>query len=164
MGCDIHMVVERRDPELGWVGLHDFPYGTVELFTEINGKSEFVAGRPHWLPCSRNYELFAEIAGVRGDGPEPRGMPGDASDLARMEVRRWGDDGHSHTWLLMSEAVRPFGVAMLGEQGWAKLVADKVSGEPDWDTTGKVLDRFGIGLSDDDETLDDYRLIIWFDN
>lgn len=165
MGCDIHMVVEKRHPELGWVGLHNFPYATAEVVGQKPGetKSDFLVGRLYWTPRQRNYDLFAEIAGVRGKGPEPRGIPDDASALARMEIEGWGGDGHSHTWLSLTEAIRPFGIAMLGDVEWAKLMADKVKGAPNWETVDKVLDRFGLGMNDDEST-DDYRLIIWFDN
>jgi len=65
----------------------------------------------------RNYGLFAILADVRnGHGfagvrtgeptvpiSAPRGVPDDASDGYRDEVRQWGEDGHSHTWFTLAE-------------------------------------------------------------
>lgn len=166
MGCDIHMVVEKRDKERErWVGLHAFPYARVTVYGRIEGQEERVTveDTTHWRMRWRNYGLFAAIAGVRGKGPAPRGMPDDASDLAVMEVDEWGSDGHSHTWMLLSEALRPFVVHQIEEAAWATAVAGKLTGMDDWEWAGSFLEHFGVSLNDG-ETLDDYRLVIWFDN
>lgn len=86
MGCDIHMYVERRGPE-GWEHVSPEQWGGFH---------------------DRNYELFAWLAGVRnyhGQTPldDPRGVPQDASVHVKQEEERWGSDGHSHTWLVVSE-------------------------------------------------------------
>lgn len=120
MGCDIHMwaEVKKRD---GWqiVGEEfDNPY--------YNPKSEtgtFDDGSPYNEPKhahpydQRNYSLYAILANVRngygfagldtGDGFQiispPRGIPSDATEEYLKEVKNWGADGHSHSWLYLSE-------------------------------------------------------------
>lgn len=156
MGCDIHMVVERKFGER-WVGVHACPYGWAEVMPPTGG---FVSGRTYWPVRSRNYDLFAALAGVRGDGPEPRGLPDDASDLTVMEAEGWGDDGHSHSWLPLSEAL------MLFIQH--RQVGALEGGHP--------LDYFGVDVYTDEDnegdppdlnarpTLAEYRLVFWFDN
>lgn len=58
----------------------------------------------------RNYNLFALLANVRGESPDPeftqadRGVPiDDCSKSYLNAVDAYGDDGHSHTWYLLSE-------------------------------------------------------------
>lgn len=71
MGCDIHIIIEKKH-EGKWVG---------------------------W-PCDndnadgRNYARFAKLAGVRGPGPAAKGVPPDASDYTRMMQ----EDGSLHSW------------------------------------------------------------------
>lgn len=152
MGADIHMVLEVLH-EGEWVGLHAFPYARVTAHRDAAAVWEYLS----WLPRSRNYDLFAALAGVRGPGPEPRGMPEDASPLARMESDHWGGDGHSHSWMLMSEALPIFqrfqfnsAAARLGGMSLEEL---------------RTIDLEYFGMSDDEEeALDTYRLVFWFDN
>jgi hypothetical protein len=55
----------------------------------------------------RDYGWFNLLAGVRGYEHtaiwQPRGAPDDMSKEVRAEVERYGDDGHSHSWLMVSE-------------------------------------------------------------
>lgn len=65
----------------------------------------------------RSYHLFSILADVRngygfagvdtGDGfvpiCKPKGIPKDASDFYKIEVKEWGVDGHSHSWLSLKE-------------------------------------------------------------
>jgi hypothetical protein len=157
MGCDIHMVVEKRWPngieEDRWVGLHACPWAVLEVYDG----AEFRSGNACWLARSRNYRLFAALAGVRGEGPAPLGMPDDASDLAQMQAEAWAGDGHSHSWMMMSEALPLF---MTHQFDSARK---RLEGQ-DLDTTrSDALMYFGISM-DEVETLDDYRLVFWFDN
>lgn len=58
---------------------------------------------------SRNYTLFAVLANVRNyDGgmtpiADPKGIPEDASAEVKSFSDSYGADGHSHTWLTLSE-------------------------------------------------------------
>ena len=92
MGCDIHLHVEQRSADGTWAPL------------------------PHSY-STRNYRLFAALAGVRngtgfagcdlGDPIEPiaapRGLPADVSDEVQAESDEWDIDGHTHSWLTAGE-------------------------------------------------------------
>ena len=69
MGADIHGVVEKRvrlDGVDKWVAVSFLRYPD-------KGKE-------------RNYTRFAALAGVRGDGPRPKGAPGDMSESGRLHL------------------------------------------------------------------------------
>lgn len=86
MGCDIHMVLERK----------------------VGGKWVADLSVQKYLKQDRNYRRFAALAGVRGDGPPPRGLPDDISDSTRLLVDDCGNDFHSHSWLPIKEAAQIF--------------------------------------------------------
>lgn len=122
MGCDIHGWVEEYVGDR-WVG--------VKEITPV--------GR------SRNYSRFAALAGVRGNGPEPVGIPADVSDTVRYWIDSWGSDGHSHSWLPMNMA----------EDTWAQTgPVDKSNIEPQFH-------YFGLF---DLENKHRRRVVFWFDN
>lgn len=141
MGCDIHLVLERKHPTYGWVGTDSF-----QIHHAIDGKYCFPAA------LERNYRLFAALAGVRGDGPEPRGVPEDASALTRMLVDDWSGDGHSHSWLPLAEAAQEFNKRRWPEEGQAAMKSFRDS----------YPASFWFGV--ENETLEEHRLIFWFDN
>src|SRR5687768_8802356 len=92
MGCDIHIVAQRRNEAGEWVEVHgDF----------LEGPDPF-----DW----RSYGMFAFLAGVRNYSDitpisEPRGLPGDFN-LGEYEDGgdgfRWLGD-HSFSWLSVDE-------------------------------------------------------------
>lgn len=151
VGCDIHYVVERRVSSGGplgdrWVGVSTGQH--VRTFKRREDDLGFA------IPVAkeRNYKRFAALAGVRGDGPKPLGLPADISDLTKLEVHGWGDDGHSHSWLTIRDAARVF---LETEYPYGH-------GEPtEYERKYPVSHFFEI---EDDDALDDYRLIFWFDN
>lgn len=56
------------------------------------------------LNIGRHYDLFARMANVRNNGgivpiSEPRGIPNDITFITWLDYTRWGEDGHSHSWL-----------------------------------------------------------------
>lgn len=187
IGADIHMVLEKRVLPPGmmpgnevWLGVNAFPYVTTTIYDfsrrdrqvraagaggsgpnapQVDVEVAFT-GSTHWPPTSRNYDLFGALAGVRRPGPEPRGIPTDASLLALHMIASWGEDGHSHTWHTMDEALPIFiQHSQFGDPGAAVLKAMQ-------DGTSKVLDEYMryFWSLDDEDTLADYRLISWFDN
>ena len=165
MGADIHMVLEKRakvrDREV-WIGVNAFPFvkATVFHYEAATQKHSHLLGKTSWQARERNYDMFAALAGVRGDGPAPRDLPDDASDLTLLMADGWGEDGHSHSWMLMSEAMPIIvGSGQLGPQADALLAAFKHG-------TSAALNGYmeNFWSMDDDETLDDYRLCFWFDN
>jgi len=172
MGCDIHIVVEHQvemDGDLKWIGLHACPYHTRGYTRE----DAYIG----WEVRSRNYDLFADIAGVRGmsdDYPDaaPRGMPEDASDLA---IHHLGDDGdvHSVSWMPMDEAFVKFGkylanvvtAKMLGSKTFEVDPAQKFTVEDR--VRWKMADHFGIDVTDDPDhprSIDKYHIVFGFDS
>lgn len=141
MGCDIHLVMEERDPDFGWVGIETF-----------RGFYDGTDWRGHPAQ-SRNYRLFAALAGVRGDGPEPRGIPETASAATRMMLKQWGADAHSASWLPLMDAVREFN-ARRYEEG------EKAVDPKSYRDSFPASFWFGV----DEDNLENYRLVFWFDN
>lgn len=132
MGCDIHGWIEKR------VGNKWVAYRELEK-------------RPYSLddidPRARNYARFAALAGVRGDGPDPKGLPLDISETTQFWVDEWDTDGHSHSWLSLDEAARIF----LDTEWEPSEFARK------WPATS----FFGVDYEQDAPL---YRLVFWFDN
>lgn len=101
MGCDIHLFIEKRvdgkwEPVKG--GNPYFGIWADEPKESYNG----------WFYNSRNYSLFAVLAGVRNNYDikpiaEPKGLPTDISDIVKTDSDRWDCDGHSHSWLTLKE-------------------------------------------------------------
>lgn len=149
MGADIHMVLEKKT-ETGWVGIHDFGW---EILHALSAQMYSV----HFPARERNYDRFAALAGVRGSGPSPKGMPDDVSELARMHIDADGDDGHSHTHYTIREAAEIFGRTS-GQTPVAAQVAAKLLNEPK--PRPPCEKYFGI----DEDVVDAYRVVIWFDN
>lgn len=133
MGCDIHLVLEKK-----WQG-------------------QWVGVPMKRCPRTRNYKLFGLLAGVRGDGPDPRGVPEDASPLARMEIERWDCDGHSHSWRSLQGYVR---ACLAGEYDPEQMLDPN-----DPRTQDPYYHYFGLEVADGyDGHIDDYRVVFWFDN
>lgn len=127
MGCDIHGWVEQRVGDR-WVAVR-----------ELNDNAN-----------QRNYKRFAALAGVRGDGPEPRGLPEDISETTSWHVRAWNGDGHSHSWLPVIEALPLFQAVRYPGQEVTEY-------ERRWPESY----YFDIESTEDPST---YRIVFWFDN
>ena len=152
MGCDIHLVLEKKDTNTGrWVGLHDFSRDILDATSAKRLSINFPARH-------RNYERFAALAGVRGEGPEPKGLPEDASDLTRMVLDN-DSDLHSHTWYSLKEAVEIFD--RTDGSPIAQKVAAKLTGET---LIGPLHRYFGIEVDSQFDKIENYRLCIAFDN
>jgi hypothetical protein len=85
MGCDIHCVIEQRDPEYKewWTNRGDADIG-------------------------RNYEMFSVLAGVRNyldvrPIREPRGLPEDVDFMLKVYYEYWAEDAHSASWVTLKE-------------------------------------------------------------
>lgn len=108
MGCDIHICTEKkRQRRDAWVSCdsrkpdpdyEDDPNATATVFAP-------------YIDIDRNYDLFAVLAGVRSRlaiAPVslPRGLPMDVSPETYAEANSWFRDGHSWSWLLVSELLQ----------------------------------------------------------
>lgn len=126
MGCDIHGWVEHKTGGK-WIAI-----------SPLNDNASL-----------RNYSRFAALAGVRGDGPEPKGVPDDVSETTRYWINNWGDDGHSHSWIPISDAAKVFSeTAYTNPHNASEVQCYSAS---------YFFDLYG-------EDLQDYRLVYWFDN
>jgi hypothetical protein len=137
MGCDIHVVLERRWKEQ-WVGL------------DHHGAHA----------CERNYERFTKLCGVRAelgeDYPEPRGLPDDASPLSQMQFEGWGMDAHSASWHPLQDFVRICLETEFDPEN-AFLNDKDPRKEP-------YYYYFGLYADEGDFDLNEYRVVFWFDN
>jgi len=134
MGCDIHIVVERRrKPSEPWVGLYT--------------TDEMPGGRP---PIARrDYDFFAAVAGVRGNVQSfsnyPRNVPEDISPLAWQQYMRAPTDHHSASHMSAAE-----------------FCSIHRSVRPDLSREGlEAYDLLGVEQPDNKT---EYRVVFWFDN
>lgn len=107
------------------------------------------------LNIPRDYNLFCRMAGVRGGYPsspepiaKPRGIPEDITFITQLSYERWGNDGHSHSWLSgaeVAELTKDFGwiFGSLFGDGWS-IFTEYPEDKPEW--------------------VEDARLVFWFDN
>jgi hypothetical protein len=136
MGCDIHLVLEKRKNGK-WVGVDTFQSHPLDWSSPV--------------ARSRNYERFAKLANVRGSGPLPRGLPPDASDTTILLTDECGSDGHSHSWLPLAEASEIWSQTQQGLSGYGSKYPDSYF--------------FGVDTSPGSrDKRDDYRVVFWFDN
>jgi hypothetical protein len=124
------------------------------LEKEIDGKWVLIH-TPHWNDAGerRNYDRFAKLAGVRGDGPAPKGVPSDISEGAQYRLRKWDCDAHSVSYDTLIRFLE---------------VCKETERDNTWDYSSYKTSDFceyylGIRL-DEDECVDDFRVVYWFDN
>jgi hypothetical protein len=159
MGCDIHLVVEKKFDKK-WVGLwtsEDDLRMPIDGVFAVHDGSKRPAGNAYWHSHrDRNYKFFALLAGVRGSGPDPKGIPEDASDLARIYIDQDGSDGHSHSWDMLDDFHEKW-IAANSEPG--EYVASKIKSEanPRFEHMHPLRWR-------NEEQQEEYRVIYWFDN
>jgi hypothetical protein len=101
MGCDIHLWVVRykngqasvlQSPEQEWHEAQGDEATWDRLWTKWR------------LATARNYERFAALSGVRGDGPEANGWPDWAQALLPEAYENC--DLHSHTHMKVKKAAK----------------------------------------------------------
>lgn len=107
MGCDIHMHVEYKRT------INNIKKWICGDYFKVNPyyNSKCVYEEPFELVdfCDdRNYNLFAILANVRNYGEtdyisNPRGLPDDVTKEVQAEAERWGEDGHSHSYITLKE-------------------------------------------------------------
>lgn len=135
MGCDIHIVLERRKAAGPWIGLWSSD--------EIPGRRIRVA--------QRDYAFFAEVASVRGSSSAtmyPQNIPEDVSALAWAQYMRAPTDHHSASHL----SVKDFCDAWVRANPTDKEVRPEFAAN---DLLG-VDGSWPAGC--------EYRLVFWFDN
>ncbi|OME55138.1 hypothetical protein [Paenibacillus odorifer] len=107
MGCDIHMYVEGKrtiSGESKWVS-GDY-YSVNPYFTDGEDGEQKYRIQP--IYDSRNYRLFAVLAGVRNYSDiepiaESKGIPSDCCPEIQEANEYWSGDGHSHSYFTLRE-------------------------------------------------------------
>lgn len=167
MGCDIHMVLERKFGN-EWVGLHSYRGGESAALNVYSGMDEVpLDNRRPWVTykiTGRDYGLFAELAGVRGEstmGNEPRGLPDNMSQLTAVMADEYGSDGHSHSHLSLTEFVAAYCAAT--DQS-PTLVEHRLNPTRDTKKWFLELCALATGIDIYDDAFDDFRICFWFDN
>jgi hypothetical protein len=153
MGCDIHLFVEKRQSDGSWSAIQgvnepeiDDLQGYLEMSKERGEDPSYwelriqeeKAGTFDFVSTGRNYMLFAILAGVRNyysltPISKPRGLPGDVSDQVRSNSEEWGDDGHSHSYLSITDLFAFNWESGFIQEGWVdakNYQAFKENGRP----------------------------------
>lgn len=126
MGTDIHTVIELKVAGK-WIGVC---------------ASDFSKDRPAY--AERDYNFFAEIANVRGEGENhPKGFPADASDLSKYNYQIWQDDYDSASHMSLNKFCEIHNKIRSHQSRKEHAV---------WDLTG---------LDTDDDI--EKRIVFWFD-
>jgi len=139
MGCDIHIVLERRKRDSGeWIG----------QWCSDNLPDRW--GRPK---CARrDYGLFSRfgVRGPRDDGNAiyPRNIPEDVSRLAWSLYMLSPTDHHSASYCSLEEFI----------EAWRAENPNDAEVRKDW----AHYDLFGVDLDWPENA--EYRLVFWFDN
>jgi hypothetical protein len=153
MGCDIHAFAERK----------------------VNGSWVSMSINNNWgaQPFEvRSYSLFGLLAGVRNYSAvtpiaAPRGMPDTVSELVQEKFLHWSLDGHTHSWLMLSE-LTDFDYDQTMEDrrvtrgGDACCTADPGDGEKR--TYREFLGEWYFKELERLKTLGAERIVFWFDN
>lgn len=154
MGCDIHLYVEKRNVTTRqWEAVKGVNEPEIEETLGIienckaRGSStdywerrleELRTGTTDFIWEGRHYLLFEVLAGVRA-GHEilpispPKGLPEDISPEANESTNGWGCDGHSHSYLSVSELKAYNWDQMITREGWVNVYQFKEfmeNGEP----------------------------------
>jgi hypothetical protein len=166
MGADIHLFLERKMKSGNWACVSNLD-GIVNLggLDGVQSTSSLTYG--YYKLNGRNYQFFGELASVRGDGLEPRGLPLDISEVVDEESEGWGHDGHSHSWLYADEFISIY------NKVWLEPNED----EPlDWYSQTLLTDGKDVAVREflrtmcspmmvnDGDKPEDFRFVFWFDN
>jgi hypothetical protein len=175
MGCDIHMVLERKTKAGQWYGWQRMSYLSEEALDYTYAYKEDQSGAPEAPPRRpsyvgfiidrRNYRFFNALCGVRGDGSEfgyeCRGLPSDASAMSQEELSEEDADLHSHSWLTVRELLP----ALAAHWGKKDKKPEEYVFERMADPDGNLY--LAVELLDDrigPLNVDEWRVVFAFDN
>lgn len=165
MGCDIHMVAERK-VNGEWATVQNFSLVSDKGLVDKFGRH----GQTFYRAELRNYEYFGALTKgtVRGrEDPDglgcfPRGFPDDASILANAMWQDWGLDAHSPSWMYADEYAQIYMKYIMDEEETTKYVTDRMNhGVSVWRQIFE--EHLNIGVHEG-AVPEDFRVIFWFDN
>lgn len=161
MGADIHLYLEKKLSTDVWVTVQTFnPIGRLAVGLESRNPYDWM----FFELSGRNYALFAKLAGVRGEGPDPKGIPDDASLLYRHYVREWASDGHSYSWCSAPEFVTLYLETMDSQSTMVKHYAKWVLDRGRNAAVLTFLDTYCATRVEEDDDANNYRFVFFFDN
>ena len=166
MGADIHIYAEQKLSNGAWAMVKEFRSQAYTVFDVKPKHNDYDRLFPRI--SGRNYEFFAALAGVRGVGPDPRGMPTDVSPYVEEAADDWDNDGHSHSWYTASEFAPIFIRHCLNEEEIADVMRKRLD-QLGPDVISRVIENY-IGIrvpgefEDEGPQLDKLRFVFWFDN
>ena len=141
MGTDVHGCVEVWSKKLNkWVMHNEITYSFYDGNRTYAHKYHF---------RDRDYSYFAALAGVRGEGPEPKGIPIDVSESTQWHIDHWAQDGHSHSYMPLEEAVALY-----------KFLHPDIEKK----YTDLYWYLFGLEGPADDSRDTKFRVVFWFDS
>lgn len=164
MGADIHLFLERKMKSGNWACVTNF-----DAFIHGEGlDGRGATGSDLWFKLGqRDYNLFGELASVRGDGLEPRGTPDDLSDIVQDEVDSWVHDAHSHSWMYADEFADIYHKVMSDPNDeepldrYHQMILKEGKDHAVWDFVNRMCSPMCI---EDEDTPHDFRFVFWFDN
>jgi hypothetical protein len=161
MGCDIHLYVEKRLKNGDWAFVRNLNEGiNGEGLRPWGGQGRSVGG--HWGLSGRNYNLFSRLAGVRGPGPAPKGLPNNVSEFLYEEHMSYGGDAHSASWTLPLEFMEEYIASLQAYDEGAPL--DKYVQLRLAEGAERALEIFMRDMCSLDMDGHEYRFVYWFDN
>lgn len=164
MGADIHTYIERKMPSGNWAFVSN-------LDNVIYSKALWSSDKPNFVHAfyvvnSRNYELFARLASVRGDGREARGLPDGVSEMVQMYADAWEGDGHSHSWLSASDfADDYYGIQVLEEdEPMLEYHQNTLQVDKNYAVLQFLQEMCGVSGIGEVTQANEFRFVFWFDN
>lgn len=151
MGCDIHMFPEYRVDGGAWQAHPDIKIeireiGTINEYAFIS----FDEG------IGRDYGLFADLAGVRGSGPDPKGIPDGISPIVKKVIDQWIGDGHSHSYMPLDELKQLMKLHGYDVKSNKMFISCQ--------ELSKELSQIDEILLDGNKSIVEYRVVFFFDN
>ena len=158
---------ERRN-EGGGVGTGGEPTAGGGSHQELNRDQEPKRQMKRGEVNSRNYQFFARLASVRGDGRDPQGLPDDVSEMVQMFADGWAGDGHSHSWLSASDfADDYYGVEAIEsgeEEPMTEYHQNTLSVDKNYAVLQFLQEMCGVSGIADVTQANEFRFVFWFDN
>lgn len=164
MGADIHLYIERKMPSGDWAFMTSLD--CVVYSKALWGGKMDAFGTAFYKVANRNYELFARLASVRGDGRDPQGLPDDVSEMVEMYANAWEGDGHSHSWLSASDfADDYYGIQVLGkDEPMTEYHQNTLTVDKNYAVLQFLQEMCGVSGIGDQTQANEFRFVFWFDN
>ena len=169
MGCDIHMMIETKVK----TQKHGEVWATVNTLNAVfpdglSHCSELKTDTPfgyYYRVEDRNYEFFADLACVRGEGEyQDRGLPDDVAPLTLAFAESWGLDAHSHSYLYADEFIPLYIKHWFTDEEKTKYAVDRLEGTSDLQMFYLIMEKhFNVATKDEDDPRN-YRFVFFFDN